>query len=83
MGEQKLEYWTLIYVLAVLGLPLCCCAGVGFIPSGIAYYVASKEISMFMSLYYSCLIRNIFIIWVIWIFFFKGSLVHAGVLIIV
>lgn len=40
MEKQSLStVW--IYVLSILGLPLCCCAGLGFIPAGIAYFMAN------------------------------------------
>ncbi|TVZ54787.1 hypothetical protein OD91_0022 [Lutibacter sp. Hel_I_33_5] len=45
--KQKLQYSVLIYVLAILGLLLCCCAGFGFIPSGIAYYIAKTELKKY------------------------------------
>ena len=49
MEKQKLQYSTLIYVLAVIGLPLCCCAGVGVIPSAIGYFIAHTELKKFYS----------------------------------
>lgn len=42
--EEKLEYEPLIFILAILGFPLCCCAGIGFIPAGIAYFIANNEL---------------------------------------
>ena len=42
--QEKLEYEPLIFILAILGLPLCCCAGVGAIPAGIAYFMATNEL---------------------------------------
>ncbi|GGH03523.1 hypothetical protein GCM10011416_23080 [Polaribacter pacificus] len=47
MEKQPLQYSTLIYILAVLGLPLCCCAGFGILPSGIAYFIARSELKKF------------------------------------
>ncbi|MFL0090179.1 hypothetical protein V3A08_00980 [Tenacibaculum maritimum] len=45
METQKLQYATLVYILAILGLPLCCCIGLGAIPSGIAYFIATSELN--------------------------------------
>ena len=42
--EEKLEYETLIFILAIIGFPLCCCAGIGAIPAGIAFYIANNEL---------------------------------------
>jgi len=42
--QEKLEYEVLIYILAIIGLPLCCCAGIGIIPAGIAYFIANNEL---------------------------------------
>lgn len=47
MEKEKLQYSTLIYVLAVLGLPLCCCAGAGVIPSAIGYFIANTELKKY------------------------------------
>ncbi len=47
MERQSLQYSTLIYVLAILGLPLCCCAGFGILPAGIAYFIARSELKKF------------------------------------
>ena len=47
MERQALQYSTLIYVLAILGLPLCCCAGFGILPAGIAYFIARSELKKF------------------------------------
>jgi|UniRef100_UPI0040478305 hypothetical protein len=47
MERQPLQYSTLIYVLAILGLPLCCCAGFGILPAGIAYFIARSELKKF------------------------------------
>jgi len=44
MYQDKLQYEVLIYILALIGLPLCCCAGVGALPAGIAYYIANSEL---------------------------------------
>lgn len=35
---------TLVYVLAILGLLCCCFGGLGFIPAGIAFYIAHSKI---------------------------------------
>lgn len=42
--EKKLEYEVLIFILAIIGFPLCCCAGVGMIPAGIAFFIANNEL---------------------------------------
>lgn len=42
--QEKLEYEPLIFILAIIGLPLCCCAGVGIIPAGIAFFIANNEL---------------------------------------
>lgn len=42
--QEKLEYEALILILAIIGLPLCCCAGIGIIPAGIAYFIANNEL---------------------------------------
>ncbi len=47
METQKLQYGPLIYVLAILGLPLCCCAGIGFIPAGVAFFIAHSELKKY------------------------------------
>ena len=47
MEKQPLQYSTLVYILAVLGLPLCCCAGAGVIPSAIGYFIANTELKKF------------------------------------
>ena len=47
METQKLQYGPLIYVLALLGLPLCCCAGFGVLPAGIAFYLAHSELKKY------------------------------------
>ncbi|MBL4905142.1 MAG: hypothetical protein JKZ00_03840 [Flavobacteriaceae bacterium] len=47
MEPQKLQYETLIKVLAILGLPLCCCLGIGILPSGIAYFIARSELKKY------------------------------------
>ena len=44
MFQEKLQYEVLIFILAIVGLPLCCCAGIGFIPSGIAFILANAEL---------------------------------------
>ncbi|MGB1041796.1 MAG: CCC motif membrane protein [Tenacibaculum sp.] len=47
MEKQKLEYTALIYTLAIIGFPLCCCAGFGILPAGIAYFIANTELKKF------------------------------------
>ena len=42
--QEKLEYEALIYILAILGLPLCCCLGIGIIPASIAFFIARNEL---------------------------------------
>ena len=42
--QEKLEYEALIFILAIIGFPLCCCAGIGIIPSGIAFFIANNEL---------------------------------------
>jgi len=44
MNQEKLQYEPLIYVLALFGLPLCCCMGAGILPAGIAYFIANNEL---------------------------------------
>ena len=34
---------TVVYILSVVGLLCCCLGGLGIIPSGIAYYMASNQ----------------------------------------
>ncbi len=43
MEQQKLPNETLIIVLGILGYLCCCFAGIGIIPSGIAFYLARKS----------------------------------------
>ena len=47
METQKLQYATLIYVLAIIGLPLCCCIGFGMLPAGIAFFIAHSELKKY------------------------------------
>lgn len=42
MEKQKLNT-TLIYILSIVSLICCFCAGSGFIPSGIAYFIAKSK----------------------------------------
>lgn len=46
MEKQKLNI-SVIYILSTLGLICCCLAGIGFIPSGIAYYLANNKYKEF------------------------------------
>lgn len=43
MEQQKLPNSTLILVLGILGYLCCCISGLGIIPSGIAYFLATKS----------------------------------------
>jgi uncharacterized membrane protein len=45
LEKQKLNA-TLIYVLSLLGFLCCCLAGLGIIPSGIAYYISNKQLKL-------------------------------------
>jgi hypothetical protein len=48
MEKQKLNTTT-IYILSVVGFLCCCIGGLGFIPAGIAYFMANsknKEVQM-------------------------------------
>lgn len=47
MEKEKLQYSTLIYILSIIGLPLCCCSGFGMIPAAIAYYIATNELKKY------------------------------------
>lgn len=42
MEQEKLPNGTMIIVLGVLGYLCCCLAGLGIIPSAIAYFMATK-----------------------------------------
>jgi ribose/xylose/arabinose/galactoside ABC-type transport system permease subunit len=42
MEKQKLPNGVLIIVLGIFGF-ICCCLSIGFIPSGIGYYLALKS----------------------------------------
>ena len=44
MNQDKLQYEPLIYILALLGLPMCCCLGAGLFPAAIAYFIANNEL---------------------------------------
>ncbi|TLP80633.1 CCC motif membrane protein [Maribacter sp. ACAM166] len=43
MEQQKLPNGTLIIVLGIFGYLCCCFAGLGIIPSAIAFYLATKS----------------------------------------
>ncbi|APQ18399.1 CCC motif membrane protein [Maribacter hydrothermalis] len=43
MEQQKLPNATLILVLGIAGYLCCCFAGIGIIPAGIAFYLATKS----------------------------------------
>ena len=47
MEKQPLQYSTLIYILAIISLPLCCCGGFGIITAGIAFFIARSELNKF------------------------------------
>ncbi|WP_158975967.1 CCC motif membrane protein [Cellulophaga sp. L1A9] len=42
MEQQKLPNATMIIVLSIFGYLCCCFAGLGIIPSGIAFFMATK-----------------------------------------
>lgn len=44
MEKQQLNP-TLVYVLSVLGFLCCCIGGAGFIPSGIAFFIANSKLN--------------------------------------
>lgn len=44
MEKQQLNP-TLTYVLSVLGFLCCCIGGLGFIPSGIAFFIANSKLN--------------------------------------
>lgn len=44
MEKQQLNP-TLTYVLSVLGFLCCCIGGIGFIPSGIAFFIANSKLN--------------------------------------
>ena len=43
MEKQKLNS-TIVYILAILGFLCCCFGGIGFILSGIAYFIAHSKL---------------------------------------
>ncbi|AIY13560.1 MULTISPECIES: CCC motif membrane protein [Cellulophaga] len=43
MEQQKLPNATMIIVLSIFGYLCCCLAGIGIIPSGIAFFMANKS----------------------------------------
>lgn len=45
MEKQKLNS-TIVYVLSILGFLCCCFGGLGFIPSGIAFYIAQSKLKL-------------------------------------
>ena len=47
MEKQPLQYSTLIYILAIISLPLCCCGGFGIITAGIAFFIARSVLNKF------------------------------------
>jgi hypothetical protein len=42
MEKEKLPNATMVIVLSVLGYLCCCFAGLGIIPSAIAFFMANK-----------------------------------------
>jgi NAD/NADP transhydrogenase beta subunit len=44
MEKQKLNP-AVVYILSVLGFLCCCIGGIGFIPSGIAYFMANSQLN--------------------------------------
>lgn len=47
MEKKPLQYSTLIYILAIISLPLCCCGGFGIVTAGIAFFIARTELRKF------------------------------------
>lgn len=47
MEQQKLPNATMIIVLSIVGYLCCCFAGIGIIPSGIAFFMANKSQKMY------------------------------------
>tara|TARA_R110000868_G_scaffold403147_1_gene680065 strand:- start:10370 stop:10696 length:327 start_codon:yes stop_codon:yes gene_type:complete len=47
MEQQKLPNSTMIIVLGIFGYLCCCFAGLGIIPSGIAFFMANKSQKMY------------------------------------
>ncbi len=47
MEQQKLPNGTMIIVLGILGYLCCCFAGIGIIPSAIAFFMAKKSEKMY------------------------------------
>ena len=43
MEQQKLPNATLILILGIAGYLCCCFAGIGIIPAGIAFFLATKS----------------------------------------
>ena len=43
MEKQQLSP-TIVYVLAIIGLLCCCIGGIGFIPAGIAFFIANSKL---------------------------------------
>ena len=37
---------TLVYILSILGFLCCCLGGLGFIPSGIAFFIAQSKLKL-------------------------------------
>ena len=44
MHQDKLQYEVLIYILALMGLPMCCCMGLGVLPATTAFFIANTEL---------------------------------------
>ena len=47
MEQQKLPNGTMIIVLGIFGYLCCCFAGLGIIPSAIAFFMAKKSEKMY------------------------------------
>lgn len=46
MEKQKLNT-TVVYILSTFGLICCCVGGLGFIPSGIGYFLAHNKLTQY------------------------------------
>ncbi|MFC4635664.1 CCC motif membrane protein [Dokdonia ponticola] len=46
MEQQKLPNGVLAIILSIVSLLCCCIGGIGFIPAGIAYFLANKSEKM-------------------------------------
>ncbi|MDT0555000.1 CCC motif membrane protein [Patiriisocius hiemis] len=48
MEKQKLNT-TLVYILSIVSIPCCFCAGLGFIPAAIGYFIANSKVKEYLS----------------------------------